>query len=67
MKRTAKRIFNRRHGIKWGALGGLLGSGTALLQYIPQTWPTWIGVALTVAAFVASGVSSVVQPEGADA
>ena len=62
MKRV-RRAFTRRHGIKWGALGGMLASGTALLQYTPQSWPTWVGVTLTLCAFAAAGVSSFIAPE----
>jgi hypothetical protein len=34
-----KHFVNKRHRLKWGALSGLLGCGTALLQYIPQARP----------------------------
>lgn len=60
--RRVKKAFTRRHRIKWAALGGALGSATALLQYIPQSWPTWVGLSLTVAAFVLAAVSSAIEP-----
>lgn len=56
----ARRAFTQRHKWKWGALTGVLGAGTSLLQYIPQGWPVWVGVALTLLAFAATGISSVI-------
>lgn len=61
--KSARRFINRKHRIKWAALGGMLGSGTTLLQYIPQSWPTWLGVSLTLAAFAVAGVSHFLEPE----
>lgn len=67
MKRAVKRMITRRHGIKWGVLGGLLASGTYLLRYIPESWPTWAGATLAIIAFIAAGVSSQIAPESGDA
>jgi hypothetical protein len=63
--REIRKFVNKRHRLKWGALSGLLGCGTALLQYIPQSWPSWVGIGLTVVAFVVAGVSQFVEPEHA--
>lgn len=60
-----RRAVRRRHSLKWGALTGMLGSGTALLQFIPQSWPTWVGIGLTLAAFAVTGISAVIGGDDA--
>jgi hypothetical protein len=64
--KKVRKVLNRRHSFKWGALTGILGGATALTQYIPQSWPTWLAAGLTVVALALSGIAAFIKPSDGD-
>ena len=66
MKRAVRRAVNKRRTPFWFVVSGVMGGATAMLQFVPASWPTWATAVATLLAFAALGLSRFIEPDDDD-